>query len=73
MNEAPLECYKSHQINKIGHPGGKQFDYITKNSVSHDVRINIRMNRKRQCCLDLGLMHPFLGMHDGVEHSMSVD
>ena len=24
-------------------------------------------NGKRQCCLTLGLMHPFLGMHDGLE------
>ena len=31
------------------------------------------MHMKRQCCLTLGLMHPFLGMQDGVERSMSVD
>ena len=23
--------------------------------------------------LTLGLIHPFMGMHDGVEHSMSID
>ena len=27
----------------------------------------------RQCCLALGLMHPLMGMPEGLEHSMSVD
>ena len=44
-----------------------------KNSISHDVIINIGTNGKRQCSLALGMMHPFLGMHDGREHIMSID
>ena len=43
-------------------------DLHNKNSVSHDVRINIgRKGKDTVNCLTLGLMHPFLEIHDTVE------
>ena len=46
-------------------------NYDSKNSVSHEVRINIRTNGKRQCCLTMDFMHPLLGMSDGLDAIMS--
>ena len=43
---------------------------IKTNSVIYEVRINIERNStngKRQCYLTPDLMHPFLGMHEGLE------
>ena len=46
-------------------------NYDSKNSVVHEVRINIRTNGKRQCCLTMDFMHPLLGMSDGLDAIMS--
>ena len=41
--------------------------------VINDIYSNILswniIEKNGQCCLTLGLMHPFLGMHDGLEHT----